>query len=228
MEVWLRVIDSPLFGIFLTVIAYYFARQIYKKFKHPLFNPLLLAIIFIVIFLLIFQIDYETYALGGDIIRYFIGPATVILGISVYQKRAIVKKYWPVVLASSIIGAATSLVSVWILARAFMLESEILYSLLPKSVTAAIAVNLSEGYGGLRALTVICVAFTGIIGAILNPILLKTFKLKNKIATGLSMGVSSHVIGTAKAKEIGEIEGALSSVAIATAGFITALIYLFF
>ncbi|MCL2521334.1 MAG: LrgB family protein [Erysipelotrichales bacterium] len=228
MQILLNVIDSPLFGIFLTIVAYYLARQIYRKFKSPLFNPLLLSIIFVVIILLVFQIDYETYALGGDIIRYFIGPATVILGISVYQKRAIVKKYWPVVLASSIIGAATSLITVWLLAQAFLLESEILYSLLPKSVTAAIAVNLSEGYGGLRALTVICVAFTGIVGAILNPIILKKLKLKNKIATGLSMGVSSHVIGTARAKEIGEVEGALSSVAIATAGFITALIYLFF
>ncbi len=222
-----EIFESPYFGIALTIFAFWCGQLLQKKTGLLLCNPLILAIIIIISVLLLFKIPYDAYQEGGSIINMFLAPATACLAVSIYAKIQILKKNWLPILVGCTCGSLTSMLSVYGLCRLFALDDIMTASLIPKSVTTPIAVSISESHGGVVPVTVVAVIFTGILGSILAPVLIKIFRIKDSMTAGLSIGASSHAIGTSKALEIGEIEGAMSGLAIGVCGIITVIFSLF-
>ena len=192
--------SSPYFGIALSVLAFGIGVKLNEKLKTPVCNPLVIAIVLIVGVLLIFKIPYEDYNAGGKIINMFLAPATACLAVAIYTKIQILKQYWLPIL----VGCT-----------------------LPKSVTTPIAVSISEPAGGVVPITVAAVIGTGILGGIFAPLLIKLFKVSDPVAAGLAIGASSHAVGTSKAIEIGEVEGAMSGLAIGICGIVTVIVSIF-
>ena len=153
----------------------------------------------------------------------FLAPATACLAVAVYTKLQILKQYWFPILVGCVAGSAASMGSVYLLCRLFGLEESLTVSLLPKSVTTPIAVSIAEPAGGMVPITVVAVIFTGILGGIFAPLLIRLFRVADPVAAGLAIGASSHAVGTSKAIELGEIEGAMSGLAIGICGIITVL-----
>lgn len=220
----IELLQTPLFGIVISILAYEIGLFIYKKTKFPLFNPLLIAIILIIGFLLIFRIDLQTYNFGGEFISLFLSPATVILAVPLYNKLEILKKSYKEILIGITIGSTVSVISVLTLSKLFKVEKSILLSLVPKSITTPVGVELSKQLGGIPSITVAAIVITGILGAVLAPILCKIFKIEDKLAIGIAIGTSSHAAGTTKAMEMGETEGAMSGLAIGVSALVTVLI----
>ena len=218
------VIASPVFGVLISIMAYLIGYSIKKKFKLSIFNPLLIAIIILVLVLLTFKIDYDDYNNGGEIISFFLAPATVSLALPLYKKFELFKKNAIPILLGIICGALSEIISVVVLSKLFNLSEELTISLIPKSITTPIGMALSEELGGLPSITVMAIIITGILGSIIGPFLDKIFKINDPVAMGIAMGNSSHAVGTARAMEIGEVEGAMSSLTIAIAGVITVII----
>ncbi|MBB6625298.1 LrgB family protein [Clostridium gasigenes] len=216
-----EIINNPLFWILITLAAFEIGIVIYKKTKFPLFNPLLIAIVLVIGVLVIFNIDYEIYNLGGKFINSFLGPATVVLAVPLYkQLNALKKNLWPV-LIGLFVGSLTSIVCVIILGKAFGLDESLIASLVPKSVTTPIGVEISNSLGGVKSITIVSIVLTGIVGAIIAPIVSKVLKIKSEVAIGIGIGAASHAVGTSKAFEMGEVQGAMSSLSIGIAGLIT-------
>lgn len=218
---------SPFFGISLSIIAFAAGIAIQKKTRLVLCNPLLIAIVLIIGVLLIFDIPFDSYNEGGEIINMFLGPATACLAVSIYTKLELLKENWLPILVGCAAGSLTSMASVYGLCRLFGLDESITISLIPKSVTTPIAVSISSSHGGVVPITVAAVVFTGILGSILAPLLIKLLKIQNPLVAGLSIGASSHAMGTSKAIELGEVQGAMSGLAIGICGIITVLFSLF-
>lgn len=219
-----EIISSPVFGVFISIIAYLIGGIIKEKLKFALFNPLLIAIIILIAVLSCFNIDYADYSKGGDIISFFLAPATVALALPLYKKFELFKKNAVPILIGIICGAFTGIVTIIGLSRIFNISDELTISLLPKSITTPIGMALSEQLGGMPSITVVAIIITGILGSIMGPFLDKILKINDKVAMGIAMGNASHAVGTARALEIGETEGAMSSLTIAIAGIITVLI----
>ncbi|MBU3104997.1 LrgB family protein [Clostridium gasigenes] len=216
-----EIINNPLFWILITLAAFEIGIVIYKKTKFPLFNPLLIAIVLVIGVLVIFNIDYEIYNSGGKFINSFLGPATVVLAVPLYkQLNALKKNLWPV-LIGLFVGSLTSIVCVIILGKAFGLDESLIASLVPKSVTTPIGVEISNSLGGVKSITIVSIVLTGIVGAIIAPIVSKVLKIKSEVAIGIGIGAASHAVGTSKAFEMGEVQGAMSSLSIGIAGLIT-------
>lgn len=218
------LLQTPVFGIIVSIVAYEIGLSIYRKTKLPIFNPLLIAIIIVIGFLLAFDIDLETYNLGGDFISVFLTPATVILAVPLYNKLEILKKSYKEILIGIALGSTASVISVLLLAKLFNVNESLLLSLIPKSITTPVGVEVSKQLGGIPSITVAAIIITGILGAVLGPSLCRLFKIKDKLAIGIAMGTSSHAVGTTKAIEMGEIEGAMSGLAIGVAALITVLV----
>lgn len=223
-----EIVNSPVFGITLTLFAYNVGIVVYSKVKSPLCIPIVIALIIMLPFLIVFDISNESYQKGGSIITLMLGPATACLGISMYRKLTIVKANILPMLVGTFMGSISCIATIYLLGQLFGLEDSILYAILPKSVTVPIALELSTETGGLPPITVVCVVFSGLTGALLSPFLVKFLKLKNPVAIGLAIGTSSHGVGTAKAIEMGETEGAVSGIAIGLAGLMTVIIYTLF
>lgn len=213
----------PSFGIALSILTFWIGIKIQRKTKMIICNPLLIAIVLCIGVLLIFKIPYKSYNQGGEIINMFLGPATACLAVSIYTKLELLKKNWLPILVGCIAGSATSMASVLLLCRLMGLDETMTMSLVPKSVTTPIAVSISSGHGGVVPVTVVAVIFTGILGSILAPTLIKLFRVKEPMVAGLSIGACSHAMGTSKAIELGETEGAMSGLAIGICGIITVL-----
>ena len=196
------VTSSPLFGIVLSILAYAVGVWLNRKAKTPLVNPLLVAIILVALVLLAFHIPLEHYQAGGEILK---------------------KNLFPVLLGCAA-GSLTSMLSVYGLCRAFRLDEKLTASMLPKSVTTPIAMEISRQHGGIVPVTVAAVIITGILGSMLAPLLIKAFRVKNPVAAGVAIGTASHAVGTSKAVEIGETEGAMSGIAIGISGVFTVLL----
>lgn len=192
-----------------------------KKFGWAILNPLLVAVVLVVACLLVFHIDYQDYNESAKYISYLLTPSTVCLAIPLYKQLELLKKNFAAVMAAIIAGVAASTVSIWAMSLVFGLGHQHYVTLLPKSITTAIGMGVSEEAGGIVTITVMCIIITGIFGNIIAEIVFKLIRLKNPIARGLALGTSAHAIGTAKALELGEIEGAMSSLAIAVAGLLT-------
>ena len=214
---------SPYFGVALSVIAFGAGARLQKKLKTPVCNPLIFAIVVIVGILLVFKIPYESYYEGGQVIDMFLAPATACLAVAIYSKVKILKDYWLPVLVGCTAGSAASMASVYGMCRMFGLDRGITVSLLPKSVTTPIAVSVAEPNGGIVPVTVVAVIFTGILGSIFAPLLIRLLRVKDPVAAGLAIGASSHAVGTSKAVELGETEGAMSGLAIGICGIITVI-----
>ncbi|QEN06299.1 LrgB family protein [Thiospirochaeta perfilievii] len=210
--------------IFLTITFYIVFTKLQQKTKIPLLNPVLLSVAFLILFLKVTGITYEEYLTGGKFISIFLGPATVALALPLYNNWDILKKRGLVLIIGILVGSIVAITSVWFLSKLFGVNSEITLSLLPKSITTPIGMEVSKKIGGIPSLTVSVIVLTGILGNILAPILFRLFNIKDSVAIGAALGTSAHAIGTSKAIELGEVEGAISGVSIGVAGLITSLI----
>lgn len=217
---------NPLFGITLTILAFCFGVFLNQKTKSPIVNPLLIAIIFVITILKLFDIPLQAYNNGGNIINMFIGPATAVLGYSIYKQVTILKKYLIPIVAGCFVGSLASVGGVYGLCKLLSMENTLLSTLIPKSVTTAIAVEISEQLGGVPAITVAIVIITGVLGAVSGPFLIKIFHIDHEVAQGVAFGTASHAVGTSKALELGEVQGAMSGIAIGVSGIITVILSL--
>ena len=213
--------NSVFFGAMISLVAYEIGTLLKKKFKLAIFNPLLIAVICVMAVLILFHIDYDTYNEGGQYISYLLTPATVSLAVPLYRQIELLKNNIKAVAADILSGVLASMVGVYILARAFHLDSQLYVTLLPKSITTAIGMGVSEELGGVVTITVAVIVITGVLGNVIADLACKIFRLEEPVAKGLALGTAAHAIGTAKAMEMGEIEGAMSSLAIAVAGLLT-------
>lgn len=217
------IIQSVYFGVVVTFIAYEIGMLLKKKFKLALMNPLLIASILIVGLLLAFDIDYGAYDLGASLINYFLTPATVSLAIPLYRQLAVLKKYPAAVFGGITAGVITAMICIYLLSLGFGLNHQQYITLLPKSITTAIGIGVSEKMGGIVSLTVVSICITGIMGNVTAELILLFFRITDPIAKGIAIGTASHAVGTTKAMELGEVEGAMSSLAIVVAGIMTVL-----
>lgn len=223
----LELCESPFFGIALSIAAFWIGEKIQKKTGFVICNPLIIAIVIIIGVLLIFKIPYESYNRGGAIINMFLAPATACLAVSIYSKIDMLKKNWLPILVGCTAGSLASMLSVYGLCRLFDLDEKMTNSLIPKSVTTPIAVSISSSHSGIVPVTVVAVIFTGILGSIFAPYLIRLFRVNDPMAAGLSIGACSHAVGTSKALELGETEGAMSGLAIGICGILTVIFSLF-
>lgn len=218
------ILTTPAFGIVLTILAYQFGLWVRRKTNSDLANPLLVALISIITLLVVTGIPYESYKLGGDGIHFFLSPLTVALGVMLYRQRNLIFKHFLSLIIGITSGVLASFGSILIMGHFFNLSEDILLSMLPKSITTPMALALTDIIGGIPSITVIMVIITGIGGAFMAPLVLKVLRINNPIAVGTGIGTAAHAVGTSKALEIGEKEGALSSAAIGLAGLITVLL----
>ena len=213
--------ESVFFGVFLSLAFYEVGLFCKKKWKHPLVNPLLIAIILTTLFLVICRIDYATYYDGAKYISYLLTPATVCLAVPLYEQFSLLKKNAKAILAGITAGVLTSVILVLVLSVLFGLSHAEYVTLLPKSVTTAIGMAISEKLGGYPSLTAAVIIITGVCGSILAEPVCRIFKITEPVAKGVAIGTASHAIGTSKAMEMGDVEGAMSGLSIAVAGLIT-------
>ena len=223
----MELFTSPMFGIALSILTFWIGVKIQQKTQLVICNPLIISIVLCIGVLLIFKIPYESYNEGGSIINMFLGPATACLAVSIYTKLELLKKNWLPILVGCTAGSLTSMVSVFLLCKLMGLDESMTMSLIPKSVTTPIAVSISGAHGGIVPVTVVAVIFTGILGSMLAPTLIRIFRVKDSVTAGLAIGACSHAVGTSKAIEIGETEGAMSGLAIGICGILTVLFSLF-
>lgn len=216
--------NSIFFGMILSLFTYWIGFICNKKTKLTIVNPLLISTILIILFLTVFNIDFETYNNGAKYISYFLTPATICLAVPLYRQFEVLKRNIPAVLAGIICGCLTHAGIILIIGWFYGVNGILTLSLLPKSITTAIAIGVSEEIGGISAVTVVGVTIAGLSGAILGPVFLKLFHIKNPIAQGLAIGTCSHALGTSKACELGEIQAAMSSLAIVVTGILTVVI----
>ena len=213
--------ESLFAGVALSLIAYLIGVLLKKKFKLGLTPLLLISIVISIAVLMAADIDYEIYAEGAKYLSWLLTPATVCLAIPLYEQWELLKKNLKAVLCGLLAGTITSLTTVFVLAKIYELTHEEYVTLLPKSITTAIGMGVSQELGGYVTITVAVIIITGVLGNMLGETICKVFRITEAISKGLAFGASSHAIGTAKAIEIGEVEGAMSGLAIAVSGIFT-------
>lgn len=214
-------IDSVFFGAVISLAAYEGGLLLKKKFKLAILNPLLIGTVCIMAVLSLLKIEYRHYMEGAKYISYLLTPATVCLAVPLYRQLGLLKQNLKAVAGGIASGVLASLLSVFLLAKLFGLSHEQYVTLLPKSITTAIGLGISEELGGITTITVAVIIVTGILGNIIAEFIYRIFHIEEPVAKGLALGTASHAIGTARAMEMGEIEGAMSSLAIAVAGLVT-------
>ena len=218
------IINSPLFGILLTLVAFEIGVLISQKFKYSFLNPLLIGNILIVGFLLITGVSLESYNVGGDYISVMLSPATVVLAVPLYRQIQKLRQFWKPILAGIFAGSITAMTCVIVAGKLLGLTKVLTLSLLPKSVTIPMGSVISEQIGGIPSVTIIAITVTGITGAVTAPAVCRFCHIKHKVAQGIAIGTASHALGTTKAMEMGEVQGAMSGLAIGIAGLFTAVI----
>ena len=220
--------ESMFAGVTLSLVAYLIGTLLKKKFKLGIFNPLLISIVVSIVVLVVGKVDYYTYNEGAKYLSWLLTPATVCLAIPLYEQWGLLLKNFKAVMLGLVAGTITSLTTVLALALICGLSHEEYVTLLPKSITTAIGMGVSEELGGYVTITVAVIIITGVLGNIFGELICKIFKIDEPISRGLAFGASSHAIGTAKALEIGEVEGAMSSLAIAVSGILTVALSLLY
>lgn len=214
---------SAYFGMVISLGAFFLGSLLKKKFKWSLLNPLLLSIVFTVTFLLVCKIDYNSYYEGAKYLNYLLTPATVCLAIPLFEQFEVLKKSGRAVFLGIVSGIAASMLSVLAMAVLFSFSHEEYVTFLPKSITTAIGMGVSEELGGYVPITVAAIVITGVLGNVIAEFVLKLFRIEEPVAKGIAIGSSSHAIGTTKAMELGEVEGAMSSLSIVVSGIITVI-----
>lgn len=212
------------FMLLLTTGSYLLGIYIYNKSSFALLHPILVSIATIIGVLKWFDIPYETYEKNSYLINFLLGPSVVALGYTLYEQINYIKGKVITILTSVLVGSFVGIVSVILICHLMGVEDSIIASLEPKSVTTPIAVSLASRSGGIPALTAIVVVVCGIFGSITGPFVLKTMHIKSKVAQGLALGAAAHGLGTARAIEMGAIEGAISGLSIGLMGIITSLL----
>lgn len=212
-------------AVVVTLGAYQIGLWCQKKWKNPLFNPILIAVILVIGFLLLTGISNETYQSGTKLISWLLTPATVCLALPLYRQMKILRKDLLAILAGVVAGTVVSLGCILLLGWAFHMDRQLLVSLLPKSITTAMGIALSEQADGIQSLTAAAIIITGILGSLMGSLLCKLFRIKHPIAQGVAFGTASHVIGTSRATELGDLQGAVSSLSLAVAGILTAVLF---
>lgn len=210
-------------GVVISLLSYGLGCVLKKKFKLAIFNPLLISVAMTIGVLLLFRIDYDTYEKGTKVISFFLTPATVCLAVPLYEQLQVLKNNKCAILFGTLSGVITSLVVILLLALVFRLEHSHYVTLLPKSITTAIGMDLSKELGGYPSLTVASIVITGILGNVIGGFVLKLFRITEPVAEGVALGSASHVIGTSKAMELGDIQGAMGSLSIVVAGILTVI-----
>ena len=213
--------ESVFAGVTLSLVAYALGVALKRKFKMGILNPLMISIVVSIVVLVVGKVDYETYNEGAKYLSYLLTPATVCLAIPLYEQWPLLKKHYKAVIAGLLAGTVTSLTTVLVLSRICGLSHAEYVTLLPKSITTAIGMGISEELGGYVTITVAVIIVTGVLGNMFGELICKIFCITEPISKGLAFGASSHAIGTAKALELGEAEGAMSGLAIAFSGIFT-------
>lgn len=213
--------ESLYFGFVISILAYLFGVWLKKKLGWAILNPLLVSVVIVIVTVLALHMDYETYNSSAKYISYLLTPSTVCLAIPLYKQLELLRKNVMAVVLAILSGVVASAGSIFVLCMAFHMEHVQYVTMLPKSITTAIGMGVSEESGGIVSITVACIVITGILGNIIADTVFHIAKIKDPIARGLALGTSAHAIGTARALELGEIEGAMSSLAIAVAGLLT-------
>ncbi len=219
--------NSLYFGLVLSLFMYFLVDHMKRWIKTSLFNPLLISSLLIILILSLLKIEYSEYNQSAQWLHFMLTPATIVLAVPLYQQFNLLKKHALIIFIGVLSGVIASLLSVYFLSLAFGLDQTMLITLLPKSITAAIAIGVAEEYQGIVTITVAAVIITGITGNVIAEPVCKFFRIKNPIAKGIAIGTSSHVVGTSKAMEMGEVEGAMSSLAIVVAGLTTVILLSF-
>ena len=216
--------SSSFFAVTLTLLAFAFGSACQKKWKWAVLNPILIAAAVIIAVLKLLHIPNSVYQDGCAFLSYLLTPATICLAISFYDQFQKLKSHLAAAVLGILAGTVASIGTIWAMANLFQLDAAITASLLPKSVTTAIGVALTEEIGGMAAIATAAIVITGIIGNITGPTLCRLFRLKSEVAQGVAFGTSSHVVGTAKAVELSQLTGAVSSMSLTVAGIFTAVI----
>ncbi|PYG88768.1 putative murein hydrolase (TIGR00659 family) [Ruminiclostridium sufflavum DSM 19573] len=217
------IVAAPIFALLISILAYEIGIFINKKTKIAFFNPLMIAIALVIGVLLLLDIPLEDYKSGGDFISLFLTPATVILAVPLYRNINSLKKDYIAILGGVAAGCVTAVFSIWGLAKVFGLPKDLLASLIPKSITTPLGIELSNQIGGIPSVTVAAIIITGIVGAVFAQWILRVCGITDKTAKGIAIGTSAHALGTTKAVELGETEGAMSGLAIGLAGLVTVI-----
>ena len=218
------IFDSTYFAIILSFAAFELGKWINSKVKTPLANPLLIAILLIIGFLQITGIPYEHYKKGGDFIAFFIAPATVAMILDLYLNLDELRKNIIPIIIGVIIGSIVAMILAIFISKGLGLGEDLVVSLVPQSITTAIAVSLTEEYNGIAALTAIIVVLRGVIGAAIAPVILRVLKITDPVAQGVAIGTSAHAVGTSEARKMGQVQGAMSGLSIAIAGIVTVVL----
>lgn len=219
-----ELIVSPFLWVTLTLGAYLLGVRLSRKWPILLFNPLIFSIGLLIALLLLADVPYQQYEAGGKLVSLFITPATVALAIKLEQNFVYFKKYYAAILIGIIAGVLVHSGLIFAFGYLLKLDAELIATLFPKSITTAIAVGVSESLGGIVSLTVALVVFTGILGAAIGPSLLRLFKIDDPVAQGVALGSAAHAVGTSKAIELGEVQGAMAGVSIIVTGIVVVLL----
>lgn len=215
------VLNSATLGVVISLLAYEIGLAARKKWKLPILNPLLISILLVIGILVLFRVDYESYNASAQYLSYLLTPATVCLAIPLYIQLDVLKKNIVAILTGILSGVLASLGSIFAMAMAFGLSHREYVTLLPKSITTAIGMGVSEELGGYVTISVATIIITGVLGNIIAETVCKLFRIRHAVSRGLAIGTAAHAIGTAKAMEMGEVEGAMSSLAIVVCGLCT-------
>lgn len=219
-----QILNTQLFGL-VTILAFYnIGLFIQKKAKKPIFNGLLICIILIILFLKITNIPYESFKVGADIMNFMLGPVTVVLAVPLYRQFDLFKKHFKEILIGIVVGVVTSFIIITIIGKLTLTNNDIVYSILPKSITTPMGISLVNALGGVESITVVCIIATGIFGNILGDLVLKIGKITHPVSKGIALGTAAHAMGTSKALEMGEVEGAMSSLSIGICGVLTVML----
>lgn len=215
--------NSLFFGVVISILGYEIGVLLKRKLKWSIVNPLLISIIFVMLSLSMLKVDYDNYYDGAKYLSYLLTPATVCLAIPLYEQLELLKNNWKAIFIGITSGVISSLVSVLLLCILFQFNHSQYVTLLPKSITTAIGMGISEELGGIVSITTAVIVVTGVFGNITSDIVFRIFSIKHPIAKGLALGTSSHALGTMKAMELGAIEGAMSSLSIVVSGLLTVI-----
>lgn len=219
-----NILGTQIFGLVLTILFFNLGIYLQKKTKSPIMNPLLVSIVGIILFLNITKIPYESYKKGADSINFFLGPVTIILAVPLYKQFELFKKYILEIVIGIGCGVVVSFISIKIIGSLTNANIDIINSLIPKSITTPMGISLTNTINGVESITVVSIILTGILGAIIAPTIFKIGKINHPIAKGIALGTSAHALGTSKAIELGEVEGAMSGLSIGISGIITVIL----
>lgn len=219
-----EVVANPLFGLTLSILAYFIAAQIHRKWTNPATTPLLLAVIMVIVFLKATNISYRDYYVGGSYLNTLIIPSTVALGIPLFQAFKLMRFHARSIIAGVVIGAIVNTTLTALLSKAFGMNFFLAISLFPKSVTTAMAIGITSKMGGMTTITLVVVVATGILTSVIGTVLLDLFGIKDRVAKGVALGGTGHAIGTGAAMQLGQIEGAMAGLSIGVTGIVYVIV----